>query len=191
MIAKSFLFLGSYSPLFLLLAIRLDDMWVRVACVLLFGLGAFGMFAYLKVNETSQPLDFQLKSVRDTGSESAAYLATYLLPFLTVTSPSLRDAIAFTGFLGVAYLVNLQSSLIQVNPLLYCFGYRVWAIETVNGMRSYLIAPKNSDLSPFIPLHAAQIDQEVLFQRKKQRKKNGATSRFRRTHADTANQSAG
>jgi hypothetical protein len=78
-------------------------------------------------------------SVRDAGGEAASYLATYLLPFLTVATPTARDVLAYAGFLLVAAVINLRSAVVQVNPLLYLLGYRVLSITDDHGLHAYMI----------------------------------------------------
>lgn len=166
MLIKPSLFLASYAPLFFLLAIRFDDTWLRVGFVVLGFLGVTGLWAYLRAQNRATQYGYVFTSVRDSGPEAGAYLATYLLPFLTVSNPNAFDLVAYAGFFVIAFLVNIQSSLIQVNPMLYIIGYRVREVETDKGWRGYVIAPKAARLSLGEEQMAAKLGADMLFQRK-------------------------
>jgi hypothetical protein len=140
MLAKPMLFMSSYAPLFALLAIRFTERWLWISCAALAVLGAASLWLLLRLGTRAQAAPHDLVAVSDAGGEAAAYLGTYLLPFLTVGTPDTRDVLAYIGFLAVAAAIYLHSSLIQVNPLLYLFGYHVLSVTDDLGLRAYLIA---------------------------------------------------
>jgi hypothetical protein len=43
-----------------------------------------------------------VRTVEDRGGEVAGYLATYLLPFVTVSEPDVRDVVGYALFLVVS-----------------------------------------------------------------------------------------
>ena len=69
---------------------------------MLAALGVVSLWLLLRLDARSSPGPHTLASVRDAGVEAASYLATYLLPFLTVATPTVRDVLAYAGFLLVA-----------------------------------------------------------------------------------------
>jgi hypothetical protein len=139
MLAKPLLFLSSYAPLFGLLAIRFEPkaLWMTCSALALIGLGSLWLLLRLDARVSVSP--HVLATTKDAGPEAASYLASYLLPFVTVSSPSTRDVVAYAGFLVVAAAVQLRSSVIQINPLLYLLGYRVLAIEDDRDLKAYLV----------------------------------------------------
>ena len=139
MLGRPLLFLSSYAPLFGLLAIRFEQRWLWISCTVLAVLGVVSLWLLLRLDARSSPGPHTLASVRDAGVEAAAYLATYLLPFLTVATPTVRDIVAYAGFLLVAAVIHLRSAVVQVNPLLYLLGYRVLAVTDDHGLHGYLI----------------------------------------------------
>jgi hypothetical protein len=139
MLGRPLLFLSSYAPLFGLLAIRFQPRWLWVSCTVLAVLGVAALCLLLKLNARAAPGPYQLASVSDDGAEAASYLAAYLLPFLTVATPSARDVVAYAGFLIISAAIYLRSSLIQANPLLYLLGYKVLSIVDSNGVHAYVI----------------------------------------------------
>jgi hypothetical protein len=139
MLGRPLLFLSSYAPLFALLAIRFQPRWLWISCVVLAALGVASLLWLLKLDNRASKAPYTLTGVRDAGGEAASYLATYLLPFLTVSTPTARDVIAYAGFLLVAALISVRSDVAQVNPLLYLLGYRVMSITDSNRLNAYLI----------------------------------------------------
>lgn len=139
MLGKPLLFLSSYAPLFGLLAIRFEKLWLWIGCLVLATLGIGSLLLLLFLDRRASPGPHNITSVRQAGTEAASYLASYLLPFLTVSTPSVRDVLAYTGFLIVAAAVYLHSSIMQINPLLYLLGYQVLEVTDDRGLTGYLV----------------------------------------------------
>lgn len=139
MLGKPLLFLSSYAPLFALLAVRFQPRWLWIPCVGLAGLGVIALVLLLRLDRRSSPGPHVLTHVQDAGGEAAAYLAGYLLPFLTVSTPTVRDVVAYIGFLLVAAIIHVRSTVAQVNPLLYLLGYHVLSVTDSRGLRAYMI----------------------------------------------------
>jgi hypothetical protein len=163
MLGKPLLFLSSYAPLFALLAIRFKQPWLWISCALLAGVGVGALWLLLRLDARSAPGPHVLASADDAGAAAAAYLAGYLLPFLVIPTPTVRDVIAYAGFLVVAAAIHLRSSVVQVNPLLYLFGYRVLSVTDVNGLRAYMIT--RHTVSAGAQILATRLRDDVLIDR--------------------------
>lgn len=92
-----------------------------------------------------EPQDYKVEEVRDSGPEVAGYLATYLLPFVTVADPSLRDLLGYALFLVVSAVVYVRSEMVQINPALYLIGRRVMSVRTGAGKWVYLITRREPE----------------------------------------------
>ena len=115
MLGRPLLFLSSYAPLFALLAIRFEQRWLWISCTALAVLGGASLWLLLRLDARSAPGPHVLASVRDAGGEAASYLATYLLPFLTVATPTVRDVLAYVGFLVIAAVIDHRVSDLDVD----------------------------------------------------------------------------
>jgi hypothetical protein len=142
MIAKLLMFISSYSPLFALLAVRFDDLVLRWSCVGLVAVGVFSLYLILKLDKRAEPGPHRIVTAKKAGTEASAYLAGYLLPFLTVSDPAVSDLVAYGGFLVVAAIVHVRTGIIQVNPLLFCFGWTVLSFVDDKNMSGYLLTKK-------------------------------------------------
>ena len=138
--ARIRLLMGSYAPLFALLAIRFTDPRLVGGCVTLFAIGVIGVATLLTAQRREEPSPHHLVRARDESAQVAAYLATYLLPFLTVAKPSLRDVMAYVAFLGLVGVILIRTNCLQVNPLLALMGFRVFEVSTDSGWTGYVIS---------------------------------------------------
>jgi hypothetical protein len=125
------MFLSSYVTLFLILGLR----WIghhRLLGSMCFALAGLGLlltcFGLSAANHKEQRF-LRVVAVQDAGAEVAGYLATYLLPFVTVGDPSTADLAGYGLFGLVSALIFVRTSMIQVNPTLYLLRYRVFKIE--------------------------------------------------------------
>lgn|SRR5262245_35729066 len=139
-IIKLRLFVGAYAPLMFMLALRFRLEWLRIACDLLSVFGVVTLWFLVIRAPRRISADFvEVAEVQDEGGLAAGFLASYLLPFLTVPEPSLPDIVAYVVFLVVAAIVYVRSDMAQVNPTLYLFGYLVVSIRTTGDLRSFAI----------------------------------------------------
>jgi hypothetical protein len=134
------LFISSYAPLFAIFALRFQSWQASAVCSVVAALGVLTLLALLHRAKRIQPDPHRLASVSDRGPEVAGYLATYLLPFVTAPVPPFRELVAYLMLIVVVGVIYVRSDMIQINPLLYLFGYRVWAVTTGDGWSGYLVA---------------------------------------------------
>lgn len=143
LVRKSRMFFGSYAILFLLLALRFATPWLEIGFALLAIVGICDtIWIVVGVSRRTQADPMTFDSVEDAGSDVAGYLVGYILPFLTVSVPSVRDLVAYGLFLLVLGVIFVQSDMVQINPTLYLLGRRVQKVGTQDGWSGYLIAER-------------------------------------------------
>jgi hypothetical protein len=118
-------FLSSYAPLWAMLGLRFHPPALRIICFAVAAVAAGIVAVLLYRRRAERPTDTQLTVGADAGADVSGYLASYLLPFLTVSSPSATDLAAYVVFLLVAGLIYVRSGLMQINPTVYLLGWRV------------------------------------------------------------------
>lgn len=157
---RSRLFLGSYSLLFVLLALRFRQPELEAVCGGIAALGFLDMaWIVFGVSRRTGADPLRLATVDDAGPEVAGYVATYLLPFLTVAEPDGRDIAAYAIFLAVTGLIYVRSDMAQINPTLYLLGRRVLKVVTDQDWDGYVIA--RSSLKPGAVLHAVPLNDSI------------------------------
>jgi hypothetical protein len=134
------LFISSYAPLFLIMAVRTESRALGLACAVLAVTGVGSAMSILHATRSKGPGMVHVSRVRDRGAEVGVYLATYLLPFVTAADPSLREVIADVVYLLIAGVIYTSSNLLALNPTLYCLLLRVSTITTSRGDHLYVIA---------------------------------------------------
>ena len=153
------MFLSSYSPLFGLLAYtNHETRWawrilVAVAIVSVIGLVTV---MWATRNELGPRLTVAHSKPHD--GEVLAYIATYLIPFLTLDLSKTEDIVTLCGFLVVLMVVYINSSMLFVNPLLSIAGYHSFQVDDPDG-HSYTLLTRRRDLEPGVVLRPAQINR--------------------------------
>jgi hypothetical protein len=118
-------FFSSYGPLWIMLGLRFTDTVDRI-CLIAFGVASIAYVAFIVSRSAEErPSNTTLTITGDAGADVSGYLASYLLPFLTVATPGLTDVIAYVIFVLVVGLVYVRSGLMQINPTVYFMGRRV------------------------------------------------------------------
>jgi hypothetical protein len=126
------LFLGAYAPLAIVFAMRLlaKSRPVKAeACVVIAVLLALNLFLLLRYARTA-PQDYVADEVESGTGELAAYVATYILPFVMVGDVTNWDLIAYGTVLGCIGIVSIRGEALHLNPLLALRGYRLYTITT-------------------------------------------------------------
>lgn len=147
------LFVSSYSPLAIILAIqRSVDLWPPsdvlpfwiFACVGVVGL----VDAYRLPRGALRKghIRVTLSQITDEGGQVAAYIATYLLPFVGLDVGGWRDAVALVIYFGVLFVVFIRSDLALINPALYLAGWQVVSARR-DDRRVLMLVPKHSEIS--------------------------------------------
>ena len=133
------LFLSSYSPLFTILAIRFEDVKLRLVMAGIATVGVLLLVLLLLSSRRAEPKRFMVSRVEDKGNDVAAYVATYLLPLIVLTVPTIPDLIGYAIFLAISAVVFVQSQMVVINPLVYMTGRRILLAHLDSGDSFYLI----------------------------------------------------
>jgi|GEM_PF-3373303 len=133
------LFLSSFAPLFLALAMRFTETPLRLVSLGLAVTGIGVLWGVLAYWAGRSEITIVAASVDDRGADVGGYVAAYLMPLLVVSEPSGWDIGAYALILFVIGTVYVRSRMIQFNPVLYLMGYRLYSITTQDGFQGYLI----------------------------------------------------
>ncbi len=154
------LFLASYVLLFIALGFRFENCLLSQACFIFAAIGFIDALNILfRVPRKLEKTPITFTRINDVGSDVSGYMATYLLPFLTVGQPMLRDIIAYIVFILVAGLIYTRSNMLQVNPTFYLLGHKVSRVED-GDWSGYVIS--SSILEPNKAYQATKIGNNIL-----------------------------
>lgn len=134
------LFLCSFGPLFLILAIRFRDPWLEAICAAGFIVGVGGGIGIIWRYRGVSGRSWTATRTEDRGGEVAGYLASYILPFVVIPEPGWRDLVGYAIFLAVAATIYIRSGMLQINPTLYLLGWRVFAVTVGDDWSGFAIS---------------------------------------------------
>ena len=134
MIARALLALGAYSPVAILIGVRITrstPSWTFIGIGLVAIAATTLTLVRARLVSSIEPLD--VATTEDKASDVPAYMMSYLLPFVTVANPNHRDLIVLAAFGAVLLIVSARSDVLTVNPLLFLAGFRVYKAKVMAG----------------------------------------------------------
>jgi hypothetical protein len=138
------LFLSSYAPLFLIVAMRAwrDSRYLAIGLAVVSAVAVVVLFVFLHIARKLAADRIKVNSVASRDRDAMSYIVTYLLPFLAVKLNDMTDV----GSLGVVLLViailYVNSNMIYTNPVLNIVGYHVFEIHDADGKTTALICKR-------------------------------------------------
>lgn len=136
------LFLSSYMPLFLLIAVRqlisnaefliwgglhlesilnmLNYFGMTIICIFLASYGLWGTYVTFKTldEKVENGIIVKIKEISSMNDEPLAYIATYIIPIMFNDYSNFADNISILFIFYVVYKLYIRSKLILVNPIL-------------------------------------------------------------------------
>jgi hypothetical protein len=128
---RTLLFLSSYSPVFLILALKsygVSCAVFRLSLALLV-LALVGTLLFIAIARRHTPYQVTVVNTEVRDADLAGYLVAYLLPFIGAVAPTWRDVAALALFFIFVGIVYVNSRMIYVNPLLALLGYHLYAVR--------------------------------------------------------------
>ena len=161
LLAQVLLFLSSYSPLLGVFAL-LDTFGAgapSVACAVLAGLGLV-LLPILFIDRNTAAHSLKITSARPRDGDVLAYIASYLVPFASVTASSTRQQAAVGIFIGLIAVLYVRTQMFYVNPILALVGYRIYEVDSTGGTPLVLICRRRF-IAPDTTLPAIRISDYI------------------------------
>jgi hypothetical protein len=111
--------------------------------------GSGGLFIlFIRFARAGAPYEAEVVEVEPHDADLAAYVATYLLPFIVVFGASAQDVVALGLFIFIIGVLWVNSGMLYLNPLLAIRGYHVYLVQlravgseaNTRGTRSFLLS---------------------------------------------------
>ena len=127
------LFLVAFAPLALILAIQASYDWrsCEIRMYVFWLAAAWAVWGFLDAWRLPRgalrkgSVQVRFYDIQDQSGAIAAYLATFLLPFVGFEFSTIQEVLGVLVFLLVVWAIFIQSDLAAINPTLYVFGFRV------------------------------------------------------------------
>jgi hypothetical protein len=134
-LTRLLLFLSSYFPLALIFFFVLLSEHPYVAGGILFCgvVGLLWMLIYLRTVQRLGGVQVRITGFQRRDAEAMAYIVTYIIPFLAIPFGGWKEGIALSIFFVVIGILNVNSNIIHINPMLNLFGYHLYEVTLENG----------------------------------------------------------
>ena len=136
------LFLSSYTPLFLIMAVRYSSAhrYFALEMVLLAAVSVSLLFIYLNRSSTLAVDRAVVEKISGKDTEAMSYIVTYLIPFLDIKLDELSSSVSLLLLFFVVGVLYVNSNLIYINPTLNLLRYHLFEIELEGGKTSALLS---------------------------------------------------
>jgi hypothetical protein len=162
--AELVMFVSSFAPLLLVFALldSFGSRTVQAVLIIVAGLSLAGLAVlFLLLNRLdNQTIDVTRARPRD--GDAIAYVATYVLPFLTLGTDSWQSRVALTLFVLIVGTLVIRSHIFYVNPVLALFGFRLFEIEA--GDQFVLVLTRRPYVRPGSTLSARRLSDYVYWE---------------------------
>lgn len=186
------LFLLSYIPLFVILALRqitsnyeflhwggwsldalicmLNNFGVASLCIALIAFGVLGRWAvfYNIEKYVGNGTTITIQSISGGNDEVIAYLATYILPIASFDLNEIIDLISLSIFFFITYKLYSRSKLLLVNPILG-LKYSIYSFTFIDQQiqRSGIIISRDHDILEGDQVQIYNIGYQIYFGNKR------------------------
>lgn len=183
------LFLTSYAPLFLLIALRYT--LIKRDFLIFGGLSIEGLILCLKVfwlplillitailsivccRIFLKKLDADAKNgntatiekIENRNSESLGYIATYIIPFVSTNGEDIVEVTTFLFLMVIIYGVYIRSNMVLINPVVN-LHYSIYNIEYICGKdkrRDGLVIVRGNDMAEDEKIKLYQIGFKIFY----------------------------
>lgn len=138
------LFLSSYTPLFLIMAVKYGsaNRYFALAMVLLGAISILLLLFYLKQSSRLAVDHVIVEKISGKDTEAMSYIVTYLIPFLDIKIDELSSSLSLLLLFLVVGVLYVHSNLIYINPTLNLMKYHLFEIELEGGNTSALLSKR-------------------------------------------------
>jgi hypothetical protein len=169
-VLRSVLFLSSYAPLLVILAILLwstgPSLWDKLpvlstSLIILAALSLLLLWLFLRSFKESEPTRVDVEQIQQRDEQIVNYIVTYAIPFLAAPFESKEKALGLGIFFVVVWLLQVKLNLLYINPVLTLFNYHLYQVTTPETVQ-ILLSKKR--LGPTGILYAVKAGDNILFE---------------------------
>lgn len=177
--AKVVLFLSSYSPLYVIVALRahnaehsilgyqfepvalgtIELSYLSIGSLILTIVSVAFLALMIRMNRTRQGQLSEIEHYQNRSDMFTEYILIYIFPFIVFEFSDMFDVAAFLVLFITVGAIVIRSNRLFVNPVLIAFRYRVYEVETEHDKR-ILLTKKPLDGNN-ITINTARISNDV------------------------------
>lgn len=138
------MFLSSYAPLFVILAVKnYTDNYFVAAMVAVISISFLFLFLVLRKASKMSGEFREIKDMEDNSDKFVEYIIAYIIPFLGFSFDNIPDIISLAILFVIIGILYIRSDLIYMNPILNFLGYHLFKANSSDG-EFMIISKKDS-----------------------------------------------
>ena len=123
------LFLSSYLPLFLILAIKNWFDYRMVSILIVVSIYSLVWIAIIYNSKKGTSESYRVIKANDKAQESLNYIIPYIISFISFDLDKWQDWSALFILLLMLFIIYLNSELLYINPMLLFFKRRIYSVK--------------------------------------------------------------
>jgi hypothetical protein len=128
---KLFLFLSSYTPLFLILILTKYSLTILIVLGLVSLISNLSLIYIIKLSVKMEGRYIkEIKRVEFNSEKFIEYIVAYIAPFLGFNLGKWQEVLALGILFCLIGFIYIRSEMIYMNPMLNLFGYELYKVET-------------------------------------------------------------
>jgi len=164
---KILLFLNSYTPLWLILFVKISIQNKFVSYQIIVGtvlIGTIALSLPILIKFSKKLRNIRILTIKEKNDISHAYLEyiiTYIIPFIQQEYTSLEDAVPVLILMLVIMYIYIRSNLIYINPMLNLMGYNLFKFQDEHG-NTYILLTKEKDILRNVKIKVVEFSENIV-----------------------------
>ena len=127
---KIFLFLSSYIPLFIVLALKNYNHSYFITTMIITILVSISFLFYIIYKSSKMNGEYyEIKSIEDKSNQFLEYIIAYIFPFLGFNLECIVDIISLAIIFLMIGALYIRSDMIYMNPILNFMNYNLYKVK--------------------------------------------------------------
>ena len=166
------LFVSSYFPMAFMFfwVLVFTHRWAAIVILSLAVLGLVTLGLWLKFANGLAPTRVNVTQIQRKDTDTVSYIATYVLPFLTIPFSDLQQGLILTTFFLMVGVLYMNSNMIHINPMLNLTGFHIYEMILSDGRTCSIISKnvvrRGAELSVIAIGDDLYLEKEIVRDRK-------------------------
>ncbi|MFP0526001.1 anti-phage protein KwaA [Acinetobacter baumannii] len=139
---------------------------VPLFCLILLILGVVGYFLFDFKVKGSHELPFTISDVESINYEHLTFLATYIIPLISIDFDKTKAPYIFFGLIVVMGAIYVRTDLFYANPSLALLGFKIYKVNGAfrnNENRNAIILITKGNLKDGMRVSYIKLDDRIYF----------------------------
>ncbi|MEN4984458.1 anti-phage protein KwaA [Acinetobacter modestus] len=139
---------------------------VPFICLVLLILGIAGYFLFDFKVKGSHELPFAISDVEPINYEHLTFLATYIIPLISIDFDKTKAPYIFFGLIVVMGAIYVRTDLFYANPSLALLGFKIYKANGAfrnNESRNAIILITKDNLSNYMSVSYIKLDERIYY----------------------------